>query len=484
MCNKSSFLLPLIVLFSLSLVACTSKATDLPQTEQNTIATIVVATVEAAFDATQHALSETQRYTEITSTPQPTPSEAPINTVIPSIQTSPTPSTPAGHALRVAYTKAGNVYLWIEGSGSVGLTSSHDAVELRISGDGELIVFKRLDPNNYNIQELWVVNTSGMANERVLVSSMDLSELMPSDPSLNISGIGVLDFTWRPNTHEVAYNTLVLHEGPGFGPNHDLRLVNADTLIKTTLIETGQGGLFYYSPDGSQITLSNPESISLVKADGSDPQPNVLTFPDVITYSEYEYHPHPIWASDSSSLRVAIPPHDPLADPMPATRLWLIPVDGSPAVLLGNIQAMPFAWPDNAFSPNLERVIYAAHVGEPSDNQRELRIANPDGSNETIYASGESLIFTSWSPDSQHFIYEINSGANEGVYVGGINDQPVLITPDPHSMSDIHWLDGTRFAYLLSTNNLWVLRISNLNGEDLGIIDTLPDSNPKFDVLP
>jgi len=183
-------------------------------------------------------------------------------------------------------------------------------------------------------------------------------------------------------------------------------------------------------------------------------------------------------------LRVAIPPEETLAQPLPPTGLWSLPVDGSPAVLLGHVQAIPFAWPNNAFAPDLASVIYVMPVGEQTLNQRELHISKPDGSNDMVYDKGESLEFISWSPDSHHFIYQVNRGENQGMYLGGQVDLPTLIASDQRSIINIQWLDGVRFAYLLRTGNQWELRIRNLSGDDLMLIDTVQDSDRIFDLSP
>lgn len=482
MLSKSSVFITVIALVSILLAACTQVATSPSTPEQHAVDTIVAATLSAASTATQVKLAETPAVATFTPTAEPASPEPPTSTPTSTLPPSPTPTIPASTALKVAYIKDGNLWLWTEPKDTVQLTDTHDAVDLKISGDGELIAFKRQDPVNSNLQELWVVNTTGTPNPRVLVSSMELMALKPSDP--NITGIGVLSFTWRPNTHFVAYNTLLLHEGPGFGPNYDLRLVNADTLAKSTLLDTQRGGIFYYSPDGSQVALSNPDSISLINADGSNFRQDVLTFPIVGTYSEYYYCPHPIWARDSGSLRVAIPPEETLATPLPPTGLWSLRVDGSPAVLLGNILAIPFAWPDNAFAPDLERVIYVKPAMVEDPNQRQLHITNPDGSNDAVYDQGESLEFISWSPDSQHFLYQITGGENKGMYLGGLGDSPQRLVNDPFTMTNIQWLEGSHFASLLSDGSQWNLQIRNLTGEVLASIDMLQQAYPSYDVLP
>jgi hypothetical protein len=181
---------------------------------------------------------------------------------------------------------------------------------------------------------------------------------------------------------------------------------------------------------------------------------------------------------------VVIPPQDPLGDPLPPTGLWSIPADGSPAVLLGNITAMGFTGPVNAFAPDLQHVIFISPIGEPSANQRELHIANDDGTDDLVYDSGESLEFTGWSPDSQHFIYVVNRGPNQGTYLGGLGEEPMQLSSEPHAMRDIQWVDGTQFAYIIKNDSQWELRLSNLEGEDLGLVDTLPNSTMKYDIQP
>jgi len=100
------------------------------------------------------------------------------------------------------------------------------------------------------------------------------------------------------------------------------------------------------------------------------------------------------------------------------------------------------------------------------------------------YDSGESLEFKLWSPESHHFIYEVNGGNNEGLYAGALDGQPVLLHPDQRLVSGIQWLDSARFAYLLATGEQRELRITDLEGNALAFIDTLPEEFPAFDVLP
>jgi hypothetical protein len=478
---RKSFSLFFFFFLTVPLGACSPKSTSNPTAEQYGIETAVAATVQAAFTATQRAMptaipTSTLIPTSLPTQPQPT---LPITP-----QLSPTFQLPPHVDLQVAYIKNSDVYLWIDGRGSTRLTDFHDAVSVRISDDSELIAFKRQNPEDVTLQELWVVNTRGIPDPQVLVSATEMAELMLPEASSSILGYGLLNFDWRPKTHELAYNTVILHEGSGEGLSHDLRLVNADSLDKTVLFDKGEGGLFYYSPDGEQIALSNPESISLVNADGSNLRTDVLTFPPVITYSEYQYHPHPVWSADSSTLRVTIPPHDPLAEPLQPTGLWSIPTDGSTATLLGNILAMPFAWPDNAYAPDLEHVIFIMPVGNQTENQRKLQIANGDGSGQTTYDQGESLEFISWSADSWSFVYLIHQGDNQGLYVGSLNSQPRRMVYFTDEIGDIKWLGTSRLVFPYRDGSQWLLFLQDPSDDVIAHIDEIPDSNPNFDVLP
>ena len=457
--NKLKFgwqLLSLIVIFLLA--GCLPAGT--PPDNQSALETIVATTLTAIAGEA----------------PVPVETSTPVEPVAPSAPTFTPP-----RALQVAYVKDGNVYIWTEGESSVGLISTHDAVRVNISDDGQVIAYTRQDPNNDFAYELWAVNTSGPTNARLLVSYVEFEALKAASPYPEARSLIPDFFEFQPGTHQLAYSTVPLFEGPGYAPGEDLRLVNVDTLEKTTVFDFGQGGHFYFSPDGTQVALSNPDNISLANAGGSNLRSNVLTFPLVGTYSEYQYRPRPHWAADSNSLRVTIPPEDTLAQPVPPTGLWHIPTDGSPATQLGSIPAIPFAWPDTAFSPNLDKVGYAKSIGEPTENQRELHIANADGSEDFVIAVGEGVEFWHWTPDGTRFMYAINGGADRGAYLGELSGSTSLIASIPSSLNQMRWIGPSRFLYFQPSENVWELRISNVGGTNHAFIDTIPDSFTNYD---
>jgi len=451
---KSSMRIGLVVLaLAFVTLACGTLPSPTPtQDMTDSVATQVAATLTAVAGESSVPPSDS------TTASPPEPGETVVATL---------PPPPA--VLRVAYIKNKNVWLWTEGLGSVQLTASANVQNLVISDDGQVVAFVR-EPSFFN-PEIWAINTDG-SGERMLASSADLRATYTGNPGDAPGGIGIYQMVWRPGSHILYYSTRPLHEGPGYMGYYDLHSVHAESLAKVTLFNPGDGGAAYFSPDGLQIALSQPTSISLVNADGSNLRRDVLTYGNVITYSEYLYHPSPVWAPDSSGLRVVVPPADPLASPLPPSTLWYIPTNGSPAVFSGNLLAIPFAWPDTAIAPDLSRVGYAKPVGDPTANNRELHLALPDGSSDTIYASGE-LEFIGWLPNSTQFVFEVRSGGSMvGTHVGTVGGGYTTLSTDPTLMTDITWPDETHFLYRWRSGSNWELRYNLLGGAGSTLIDS------------
>ena len=314
------------------------------------------------------------------------------------------------------------------------------------------------------------------SNERVLVSEQDFQALDPG-------ALAVVphQFSWIPGTHLLAYNTNQVFEGPRPGLYNDLRQVDADTMTQTTILGPGQGGDFYYSPDGSQIAISTPTTISLVDADGSNLRPAVLQYAPVLTYSEYEYYAQPRWLSDSSGLKVIIPPADSLSDPRPPTTLWEIPADGSPAVKTGEIVTMPFFTDSTAYSPDLTRIAYLIETGDPPQNIHELHFVNPDGSGDIAYHSEPLLNFAGWAEDSLHFAITVEE--NRALHTGQTDAPYTTAVDPPTSVFRLSWVDAERYVYMQVTDNGAALFLAGLSSPPI-LIDQVDDPNASFDFLP
>jgi hypothetical protein len=400
-------------------------------------------------------------------------SQPQVTTEAPPTKNGPTlvpTETPQPAVLRVAYVKNGNAWVWTDGGGAVQLTNSGDVQDLKISTDGQVIaILRNIGPTS---DELWAVNNDG-SNARVLVSAADFMATYSISAVELPSGISAFQFGWQPGTHNLFFNTRPIYEGPGgsFGYD-DLYMVNADSLAKQTLFLANGGGKFFFSPDGTQLALVRPTSLSLVNADGSNLRPNLITFPSVITYSEYLYYPRPVWAPDASGLKVVIPPADPLAEPLLPSSVIYLPMDGSPTYSVGSILAIPFSWPDSAISPDLSRLGFAQPTGAPADNLRDIHIVNPGPGGDYVFIGGENGIFEGWLPNSTQFVFSINSGAAMGTHVGDVSGGYTTLAVDPTQINNISWPDSTHFLYLWNNAGTKELRYNLLGGVGSILLDS------------
>lgn len=375
--------------------------------------------------------------------------------------------------LRVVYAKTDTIYLWQEGQAPKAITGSGNPIySLDLSDDGQVIAFTR---QVGEVQaELWAVNVDG-SNERMLVSEGDFNALDP-----DALAVVPYHFSWVPDTHLLAYNTHQVFEGPGLVLYDDLRQVDADTMNQSTLLSPGQGGEFYYSPDGSQIAITTPTKISLINADGSNLRASVLEYDPVLTYSEYQYYAKPEWLPDSSGLRVMIPPVDSLSEPRPPTSLWEIPLDGSPAIKTGEIVTMPFFAESAAFSPDLTKIAYLIETGEPPQNIHELHFVNPDGSGDQIYHAEPLLNFRGWATDGMRFALTVEE--DQTLQIGQL-DAPYSPAADaPTSVYRLNWIDEQRYLYLQASDTGATLYLAGLSRVPIAV-DQIPDAIAAFDFV-
>lgn len=447
---KTRILLPILALLVLT-IACSLPSTPDPS---DSIATYVAQTLTVE---------------EVESSPIPDtvePTDIPATTIPP----TPTP-TPAPVPLHIVYVKDGNVYLWLEDNPVATLTSTGDAEVVKISDDGQVIAFSRQVDDTH--EELWAVNSDG-SNLRSLISAADF-DAMTTDTDALTTQLDKVDFI--PGTHTLAFNIHPIYMGPGYFIYNDLRLVDADTAVQTLLLPDGQGGRFHYSPDGSKLAVVTSEQVSILDADGTN-RHDVLTFPIVLTFSEYIFYPQPVWTPDGSALRIVIPPHDSLADPRPPTAVWHIPADGSSPTKLLDVVTIPFYVNVPALSLDAQKIAYLQAVTPGDDMNRELHLANADGSDDTIYETG-SLLFEGWSPSSEHFIY---SQYGENPQVGSLGASPAPIGGATR-IRDVAWIRDREYIYLNREDDLWELWYGSL-GTFNALIDGPSGDLISYDFTP
>ncbi len=408
--------------------------------------------------------------TDIPAAP-PAPSDTPAPTSVPGTAT-PLPMPPG---LRIAYTDAArNLWLFVEGGANTRLVGTGDVTEGRISPDGNLVAYVRTA--DYLRYSLWVITPDG-SGERQLISTADFDSMKNHSDAVSAQP---LLWEFIPGTRTIAFTSGPTYDGPGMITNDDLWTVDTGSGVLTRLLAPGWGGFFYISPDGSQMALATSTRLSLINIDGSNRRDGVLTYPPVITYSEYQWTPAPKWSADSSKLRVAVPPADPLAEPLQYSTIYEVPVSGASAFMTGAVITQPLVEP--AISPDLSRVAYTKVVGSLADNRWDLRIANFDGSSDVVYATGQPN-FRGWAPDSTRFVFiESGSGA---LRIGQAGSAPTAMFSDVSSAVSIDWLADGRALVLTRSGSGWELRAGIPGGSSALLVSIPGDPSgyfPNYDI--
>lgn len=391
------------------------------------------------------------------------------------------PAAPDVPGLKIVYTKDETLWLWEQGATRL-LTSAGKAFNSRLSPDGRVVAFLR--PADEFHLELWAINIDG-SQERRLVSIADLDQIGSAVRDTNAVAINPYHYEWVPGTHDLAFNTHQVYNGPGLVLLNDLNQVDTDTMKLSVLLPSGSGGEFVYSPDGTQIALSKPDSIRVVSADNpqsvsTDNRP-AFSYAPVTTYSEYRYYAQPVWSPDGKFLRVAIPPADPLARPPQATDLWNIPADGSPPFQEGSLVTIPALGEESVFyAPDLVRLAYLQEVGDPATNQRELWLATYDGNGGWAYAKAAMLRYLAWSTNGRRFVYSI--GPDQQGWIGSLDASPVLLGKNALGLMSASWVDDQRLIYVLQRVGTFEIYLGSLDGEPT-LLDTLTGAPPVFDFV-
>ena len=216
---------------------------------------------------------------------------------------SPEPATPAPEPAfadwLLAYSSGVDLWVRVDSQPATQIAAGGVILTLVASSDGRTIVYARSDQNGENYQ-LRAVASDG-TGDRLLLDQIALDALHPLGNALHIRPAQI-DFL--AGTHTVLFNTRGVFEGPGLAKYDDLQAIDTDSGVLTQLLPPDMGGDFYVAPDAERMALVTPSSIGLADVDGSNRQPDIVTFDPVITYSEYAYYPSPSWAPDSSRFGV------------------------------------------------------------------------------------------------------------------------------------------------------------------------------------
>ena len=360
--------------------------------------------------------SQQQALPSPTLTSRPSATQAQTATRVPSPEPIQRPIILEWSEGTVVYRSAGDICIMREGGPSLYLAAADGVSRVKVSGDGSVVAFVRhLDEYR---AELWAINRDG-TDERLLVTAADLAAFDPP-----AEGVKPAQFAWVPGTHTLLFNTRQV--GYGLVYYDDLRSTEADSRVMQTLLTPGSGGQFSISPDGSQVALITAQTISLINTDGSRLREGLVSYPPVVTESEFRFYAAPVWAVDSRSLLVAIPSAEPSL-PDATLSIWFIPVDGTTGTRLATFSVG--RWNINfpaVFSPDSAHIAFVT-LGEEG---LSLNIARVDGSEHVTFAI-DSPDFLGWT-DAEHFTF-MRAGIPQRGTVGG-DFEPFDLTavgPDP-----------------------------------------------------
>jgi hypothetical protein len=350
----------------------------------------------------------------------------------------------------LAYTNDGNVWTLSPDGSALQLTTSGDVVDLLLSDDRQLLVYTRQSAQS-DLFEVRAAATDG-SSDRQILSQEALDSLYPLDGALHFL---TSQMEFIPGTHVLLFNTRATFDGPGLVKNDDLYRLDVDTGEFIQIITRERGGDFTISPDGKTLALSQPDSIALASIDGSDLRPGLVTFQPVITYSEYQYYPIPVWAPDSTKFGVFIPSSDPLAEE-PGGTVWILPLEGAPRSfppIKGDV-FFPQSNGGSLLSPDLQTV---AFLREDDQGQAELLfLSNLDGSNSRLYEQGD-IHWIGWNEDGSLFAFR-RSETNLTLGRPGSN---------PQSLADgrsLRWQTPEIYVVQAGQRGAWTLSLGHVDG--------------------
>ena len=361
--------------------------------------------------------------------------------------------------LRIAYIRDGNIWLWTEGFGTRQLTNMEDAGNVKISDDGRLIAFTRQG-------ELWAITSDGGNPFQLVNQAYQASVPRNTD----YVGKTLMDsFEFIPGTHALFFDMYMETESYPY-PFGGLHRVDADAPAPFQVLQEGQSGVRYYSPDKQWVALSQPSHIAIMRVDGVEYR-TAFDFDPIFTYSEWSFHPEVVWKSSSDGFYLALPAADFLSNPSDPGRFWYIGLDGVSAQL-AIIQASPVWTAIPQISPDGSRVLYIKEVGDG----REIRIVDASTADTVFIASADADVGIIGWADNDHFGFWYGDiGKPWYASVSGHSQQD-LTDVYPTSSSSIRWLKDGRLIF----KALKELRLTTPGGPSL-VIDA-PLDFVDFDV--
>jgi hypothetical protein len=389
-------------------------------------------------------------------------SEAPMATDT----TAPAPTTPApagaASVLRIVYTDGGNVWILDGANPALQLTAGGLVEDVRISDDGLKVAFTRRPAADSPV-ELRSVNHDG-TGETTLLTPAQFDALYPLGGALH-NDISLFDFV--PGTHDLLFNTRGTFEGPGLAKHNNVLVVNTDSGVLDELLAPEFGGDFTPSPDGTQLAIVRPNEVDLINVDGSNHRVGLVGFTPIITYSEYQFYPIPVWLEDSSAFGLVIPSSDPLNPPYTGV-VWEVPAGAGTASAHPAISGRFFLFGghERLLAPDLGHVAFVRETATP--NIEDLFVAAADGTGEALVTTG-AIQWEGWAPDAVHFVYSLGGPMNLQVATIGGASLPLAVG------TDLSWINATEYLFLSGAMGGWTLQKGTLGGGSAPLVSPAGD---------
>lgn len=348
----------------------------------------------------------------------------------------------------IAYISSGNAWVMEATTGNrraVTSTGNLDGRIFDLSQDRTWLLFSTSNKNESKneINRLWIV-------------SLNSSDPKPIDTGI----VNVVNYAqWVPGKEKtISYSTVEPSTSPPFwNANNNLIVMKFDTegkqIEKKTIVDTNSGGLYgwwgtiySWSPDGTNLAFSRPDSVGLVDPNNGGIIP-IFQIAPYQTDSVWAWVPDISWSSDGKFLLAALP-DDSSSDPLRSTNLTAIAVNSKQLFPL--IRNCGLFCSFSAYfqsSTNAEYIAFlSAILPEQSEISRyNLFVMDKDGSNqkklyptEGIQGLKSQTLF--WEPGTtegtQHRIAFLSQGNLLFVDMGTGNIQQ--ITGDG-SIEKIDW---------------------------------------------
>jgi hypothetical protein len=487
-------LVPLCLL-TLAALACSLGGGAAPNTVATNAAATLTALAASSASATPAANSTA---TPAAANPSETPAAAASATIAATTaagteaateaatpaETAAASETPSATGCNLAYASGDTLFCLPEGGTPQTLATGAGMFGPAISPDGTLIAYSIVITDG--VTQLWVASVAeGGEAPHLLVGQ----EQLPSADGSQVNSPN--HYQWLAGTHTLVFDTRYIPisaGGPGEYINADLWTVQADTGALVPVLPAGQAGAFAASPDGTTIAISRGTGLDLINVDGSNHKPNVVTFPLIVTYSEYTFKPRPQWSTDGSYFTVAIPSHDPMAADASVT-FYKVGTDGTATTYNTVPGNFVFGGLQPQIAPSGGYAVYSRNDPAGGPDMLHMLTIGPGTPEDTVFDTQPSPAGWGWSPDSAVYAYSVvpSGGGGKAYATAPGVESPHAFAADLTGLKDLRWLNGSRVVFLgQSSGGPWTL-YRTISGGDPGGLETLVlglTEETTFDVRP